>query len=129
MAALSDSARALIDDTSFATVATIQPDGQPQLSLVWVTREGDDVVFSTKEGRQKHYNLVRDPRLTLLVYPHDKPYSYLEIRGTATLDTEGGDALIDRLSVKYTGGPYAGDQPGDVRVVVRIAADRIVERG
>lgn len=129
MAALSDSARALLDEKNFATVATIQPDGQPQLSIVWVTREGDDVVFSTKEGRRKHLNLVKDPRTTILISPVGNAYQYLEIRGTASLSTEGGDALIDALSVKYTGKPYSNDEPGDVRLVVRISADRIVEHG
>jgi PPOX class probable F420-dependent enzyme len=129
MAALSDSARALIDGKSFATVGTIQPDGQPQLSIVWVTRDGDDVVFSTLEGRRKHTNLVRDPRVTLLITLPENQYAYLEIRGTATLDTTGGDQLIDDLSQKYTGQPYGNDKPGDVRVNVRVKAEHIVERG
>lgn len=129
MAALSDAARALVDGKSFPTVATIQPEGQPQLSVVWVKRDGDDVLFSTVEGRQKHRNLVRDPRLTLLVTPPDDPYGYLEIRGTVTLDTVNGADLINELSLKYKGEPYTNDKPGDVRVIVRLHADRIVERG
>ncbi|NJP47085.1 PPOX class F420-dependent oxidoreductase [Actinacidiphila epipremni] len=129
MAKLSDSARALFDAKTFATVSTIQPDGSVQLSVVWVKVDGDDVVFSTKEGRRKHLNLARDPRITLLAMPEGNPYAYTEIRGTATMVTEGGDALIDELSHKYTGAPYAGDQPGDVRLVVRVSADRIVEHG
>ncbi|MFF7158653.1 TIGR03618 family F420-dependent PPOX class oxidoreductase [Streptomyces sp. NPDC008139] len=129
MAALSDSARALIDDKNFATIATLQPDGQAQLSVVWVTRDGDDVLVSTKEGRRKHLNLLKDPRTTVLVTPVDNPYKYLEIRGTATLTREGGDDLINALSRKYTGEAYGNDEPGDVRVVVRVSADRIVEHG
>ncbi|WP_327289495.1 PPOX class F420-dependent oxidoreductase [Streptomyces sp. NBC_01198] len=129
MAELSQTARALFDGKNFATVATLQPDGSSQLSVVWVTLDGDDVVFSTKEGRRKHLNLVKDPRITLLAMPADNPYAYVEIRGTASMVSEGGDALIDALSQKYTGGPYAGDQPGDVRLVVRVTADRIVEHG
>jgi PPOX class probable F420-dependent enzyme len=129
MAQLSDSARALFNGKNFATVSTLQPDGSVQLSVVWVTIDGDDVVFSTKEGRRKHVNLARDPRISLLAMPEGNPYAYVEIRGTATMVTEGGDALINELSEKYTGGPYTGDQPGDVRVVVRITADRVVEHG
>lgn len=129
MATLSDSARVLLDDKTFATVATIQADGRPQLSVVWVTRDGDDILFSTLEGRQKHRNLLRDPRVTLLAHPADNPYSYLEVRGTATLTTQGGPELIDTLSVKYVGQPYADDKPGDVRVVVRITPEHVVERG
>jgi PPOX class probable F420-dependent enzyme len=129
MAELSQKARALFDGNNFATVATLQPDGSSQLSVVWVTLDGDDVVFSTKEGRRKHLNLVKDPRITLLAMPADNPYAYVEIRGTATMVAEGGDDLINTLSQKYTGGPYTGDQPGDVRLVVRVTAERTVEHG
>ncbi|HEY5832462.1 PPOX class F420-dependent oxidoreductase [Streptomyces sp.] len=128
MPALSDQARALIDGANVATVATIQPDGRPQQSLVWVTREGDEVLFSTLEGRQKHKNLVRDPRVTLLVHSAANPYAYLEIRGTATIGHEGAAELIDTLGVKYTGKPYDYDEPGDIRIVVRVSAEHIVER-
>ena len=127
MTELSEAARALFDEKTFATAATIQPDGQPQLSVVWVKREGDDVVFSTKEGRRKHLNLVRDDRITLLAMPAGNPYAYVEVRGRATMTAEGGDELIDELSEKYTGRPYTGDAPGDVRLVVRVTAERIVE--
>jgi PPOX class probable F420-dependent enzyme len=129
MAELSQSARALFDGKNFATVATLQPDGTSQLSVVWVAVDGGDVVFSTKEGRRKHLNLVKDPRITLLAMPADNPYAYVEIRGTATMVTEGGNALIDALSQKYTGGPFTGDGPDDVRVVVRVTAERVVEHG
>ncbi|WNI17052.1 PPOX class F420-dependent oxidoreductase [Actinacidiphila sp. ITFR-21] len=128
MAALSDAARALIDGKNFATVGTIQPDGRPQLSLVWVDRDGDDVLFSTLEGRRKHANLVADPRITLLISPVENPYAYLEIRGTATLETEGVTQLIHDLGIKYTGEPY-GDGAKAPRVTVRISADHVVEYG
>ena len=129
MAALSEAARAMIDGKSFATVATVEPDGSPQLSVVWVTRVGDDVVFSTLVGRRKHQNLVRDNLVTLLVMPPDNPYAYVEIRGAATMDTEGGDALIEALSQKYTGRSFGNDKPGDVRVVVKVQARKVVEHG
>lgn len=129
MATLSAAARSLVDGKNVATVATIEPDGRPQQSLVWVTRDGDDVVFSTLVGRRKHANLLRDPRLTLLITPADNPFRYLEVRGTATLTTEGAAELIDTLGVKYTGKPYSADEPGDVRVTVRVTPDRVVERG
>ena len=129
MAALSEQARALIDGKNFATVATIQPDGRPQLSVVWMTRDGDEVLFSTLEGRRKHLNLVRDPRITLLVYPADNPYAYLEIRGTGALISEDAPALINTLSLEYTGKPFTSDGPDAVRVIVRITPERIVEHG
>lgn len=128
-ATLSDAARELIDGKNVATVATIETDGRPQLSVVWVARDGDDVIFSTLIGRRKHRNLLGDPRVTLLIRPEGNPYRYVEIRGTASLTTEGAAELIDTLGMKYTGQPYGNDKPEDVRVTVRVAADRVVEFG
>ncbi|MFF0740708.1 PPOX class F420-dependent oxidoreductase [Streptomyces sp. NPDC004111] len=129
-AALSDQLKALLDSPVFINVATIQPDGSPQVSPVWVKRDGDDVLFSTTVGRRKEKNLRRDPRVTVLVQPFDAPYSYAEIRGSAELTTEGGQELIDELSLKYTGKKYAEFNPSsvndDTRVVVRVSARKIV---
>ncbi|MFE0101809.1 PPOX class F420-dependent oxidoreductase [Streptomyces sp. NPDC059009] len=131
-AALSEDLKALLDTPVFITVATIQPDGSPQLSPVWVKRDGDDVLFSTTIGRRKEKNLRRDPRVTVLFQPFDAPYTYAEIRGTAELTTEGGQELIDELSLKYTGKKYAEFNPGSAddaeRVVVRVSARKVVGR-
>jgi PPOX class probable F420-dependent enzyme len=126
---LSDTAKALFDGTPFVSVATIQPDGSPQLSVVWARMDGDDVLFSTVEGRRKHLNLVRDPRLTLMVNPADAPYGYVEVRGEATLSTENGRALIDELSQRYLGREYMAEPPETVRVVVRVTPHKVIERG
>ena len=64
---LSDDLKSQLDLPVFITVATVQPDGSPQLSPVWVKRDGDDVIFSTTVGRQKEKNLRRDPRVTVLL--------------------------------------------------------------
>ena len=72
-ATIPDLARVWLDAPEYATIATIQPDGSPQLSVVWVERDGDDLLVSTIEGRRKHANLVRDPRATVLVYPASCP--------------------------------------------------------
>ncbi|MFF2409232.1 PPOX class F420-dependent oxidoreductase [Streptomyces sp. NPDC058092] len=131
-AALSAELKALLDTPVFVTVATIQPDGSPQVSPVWAKRDGDDVLISTTVGRRKEQNLSRDPRVSVVVQPFDAPYTYAEIRGTATLTTEGGQALIDELSVKYTGKKYAEFNPtagdDDERVVVRITPRKVVGR-
>lgn len=88
--ALPDGARSLLDRPEYATVATIEPDGQPQLTVVWVKPDGNDVLFSTVRDRRKARNLERDPRASVLVFARDDPYSYLEVRGTATMTEEGG---------------------------------------
>lgn len=130
-AALPAELKALLDSPVFVTVATIQPDGSPQVSPVWVKRDGDDLLVSTSVGRRKEQNLRRDPRVSVVVQPFDAPYTYAEIRGTATLTTEGGDELMDELSVKYTGKKFAEFNPSlddAERVVVRITPRRVVGR-
>ncbi|MFF2526558.1 PPOX class F420-dependent oxidoreductase [Streptomyces liangshanensis] len=129
-ATLSDALKKVLDGNVFVSIATIQPDGSPQVSPVWVKRDGEDVLISTTLGRRKEQNLRRDPRVTVLVNPADAPYSYAEIRGTATLSEEGGQELIDDLSVKYTGKPYNEQNPNAhldaPRVVVRITPRKVV---
>ncbi|MBW3360103.1 PPOX class F420-dependent oxidoreductase [Streptomyces microflavus] len=131
-AELSTELKNLLDTPVFVNIATIQPDGSPQVSPVWVTRDGDDVLISTTVGRRKETNLRRDPRVTVVVQPADNPYAYAEIRGQAELTTEGGQELIDKLSLKYTGKPYAEFNPNsgqdDPRVVVRITPRKVVGR-
>lgn len=128
---LTESQKALFNDKQFATVATICSDGQPQLSVVWVKCDGDDVLFSTVEGRLKHKNLLRDPKCTIIVNPPDAPYSYVEVRGVAEMTREGGRELIDEFMQKYRGEPrYTADDGTDnVRVVVRIKPTRVIGRG
>ncbi|MFF0448997.1 PPOX class F420-dependent oxidoreductase [Streptomyces sp. NPDC004609] len=131
-AALSDDLKTLLDSPVFVNIATIQPDGSPQVSPVWVKRDGDDLLVSTTVGRRKEKNLRRDPRVTVVVQPFDAPYTYAEIRGTAELTTEGGQELIDELAVKYVGKKYAEFNPAAgqdaPRVVVRITPRKVVGR-
>ena len=122
---LPDPARALFTGVNFVTVATIDPDGRPQLSVVWAKLDGDDVLFSTIKGRRKYANLVRDGRASALVYPADDAYSYAEVRGAVTLTDDPSADLINELALKYTGQPF-GDRPGEQRVIVRIVPDRVV---
>ncbi|MET9603607.1 PPOX class F420-dependent oxidoreductase [Streptomyces sp. NPDC006512] len=130
-AELSEDLKKLIDDSPvFATVATIQPDGSPQLSVTWLGRDGDELLVSTTVGRRKERNLRTDPRITVMINPHNAPYTYAEVRGTATLTTEGGQELIDELSRKYTGKDYADFNPAAAddadRVVVRVTPRKVV---
>ncbi|MDT0267571.1 PPOX class F420-dependent oxidoreductase [Streptomyces sp. DSM 44915] len=130
---LPDALKRVLDGKVFVTIATIQPDGSPQLSPVWATWDGDEVLISTTVDRRKETNLRRDPRVTVLVVDPEQPYSYAEIRGEASLTTEGGQALIDELSLKYTGKHYAEFNPASERdaerVVVRVRARKIVGQG
>jgi PPOX class probable F420-dependent enzyme len=122
---LPDRARALFDAPNHVTVATIDPGGRPQTSLVWAKTDGDDVLFSTIKGRRKYANLTRDPRISALVYDPADPYTYAEVRGTATITDDPGAELIKELALKYTGQPF-GLRPGEQRVIVRITPDKVV---
>ena len=119
----------MLDDPEFAVIATNLPNGFPQQSVVWVARDGNDLLVSTIKGRRKYDNMLRDPRVSVLVYPKDNPYSYVEVRGTVSMTEDGGPELINRLSEQYTGGRYTGDDGTDnVRVVCRITPDKVVTR-
>ncbi|MFY4719246.1 PPOX class F420-dependent oxidoreductase [Streptomyces sp. LaBMicrA B280] len=131
-AALSDRLKSLLDGKVFIVVGTLQPDGSPQMSPVWVKRDGEHLLFSTTVDRRKKLNLDRDPRVTVVVMNPDQPYEYAELRGTAELTTDGGQSLIDELSLKYTGKKYAEFNPESAqdaeRVVVRITPRKVVGR-
>lgn len=129
---LSEELKQLLDTPVFVHVATIQPDGSPQVSPVWVKRDGEDLLISTTIGRRKTANLERDPRVSVVVQPFDAPYTYAEIRGTASLTTDGGPELIEELSQKYTGKSYSEFNPNSAqdgqRVVVRISPRKVAGR-
>ncbi len=117
------------DKLGFAQVATIQPDGQPQLSPVWYSWDGERIQFSTVKGRQKHLNLARDARITFAVLDPDDPYRYLEIRGRASIEDDPDSSLIHALEKRYRGRDrFTGDGPGTERVIVRISVDHVVTR-
>ena len=121
----------LFDASHFATIATINPDGHPQLSVVWCAVDGDDILVSTVEGRRKHLNLERDNRVSILAQPAGEPYKYVEVRGTAVMTRKGGRELIDQLAYEYMGADRypADDDTNNIRVVIRITPQRVVARG
>jgi PPOX class probable F420-dependent enzyme len=126
--------RAVLDSPIFATVATIQPDGTPQQSVVWVERDGDDVLFMVGIGSRKERNLRRDPRASVLVCPPEAPYGYAAIRGRAVFEPALSERLRDVLAIKYIGVPYAEHvartpeaEAGDV-VAVRLVPERTAGR-
>ncbi|MEU8865956.1 PPOX class F420-dependent oxidoreductase [Streptomyces umbrinus] len=121
-----DSVRALLDGKNFASVATLGPGGAPQNSVVWFKREGDTVLFSSTDGRQKIRNLRRDPRVSISVYDLANPYTSVEIRGTAEILPDEGKRLPHELSHKYLGIDPPEEKDDEVRVIVRVVPERIV---
>src|SRR6201986_1616205 len=87
---LSESAIRLLDGRNYAVLATVNPDGSPQTSVMWVGRDGDDVLFSTVEGRRKHRNMVRDPRVSITVIDSSDPENYVDLRGRVSMSPDDG---------------------------------------
>jgi PPOX class probable F420-dependent enzyme len=127
---LPDPAKTWLDGKSFPVVATVDPDGRPQLSIVWAKRDGDDIVFSTLRDRRKGRNLTRDHRATVLVTNPDGPYEYVEVRGTATVTDDPGGSLINELARRYDGADFVEpEERSQRRVIVRVTADHVTTYG
>ena len=128
--ALPDTAKKHLDDpTVLATLATIMPDGAPHLTVVWVKRDGNDLLFSTTVNRQQGKNVVRDPRVAVTITAPDNPYWYAEVRGTATVTSDPGKELPNELSHKYTGQDFVRFNPASIndaeRLIVRVTPEKI----
>lgn len=112
---------------ALAFLATIDPDGRPQVTPVWVNVEDGRVLINTAEGRVKHRNMERDPRVTLAAHDPDDQYRWVSIQGRTRMTTEDADAHIDRLAKKYLGKDrYPWHSPDQQRVKVIIEPVRIV---
>ena len=119
--------RDLFNKRAFASLATLMPNGDVQVTPVWVDAENGNVIFNSARGRLKDKNVRRDPRVTLTLIDPDNPYRYLEVRGRVVDITENGaDQHIDKLAKKYLGVdkyPYA--KPGEVRVLYRVKPEHV----
>jgi len=128
---LPDEVKSVLDGPNIAHLTTLDPDGSPQASAMWVARDGDQILFNTLQGRRKWRNLRRDPRVAISISPADDPYVNYSIQGEVVeMRTSDGKAVIDALARTYLGVeefPWLG--PGDVRVTIvveptRVAANR-----
>ena len=131
MVAIPDSARPVLEGPNLAHVVTIDPDGAPQVSCVWVGLDGDEVVFASLGPWRKLRNLERDPRVALSVESPELNHlgmrEYLVLQGTARVVTGGAPEMLQELAHVYLGPdvrfpPMDDPPPGSV---VRITADRV----
>ena len=131
MATIPASHADLLTKPAFANLATLKPDGSPQVTPVWVDFDGAHVIVNTARGRVKAKNLAREPRVALSIADPENPYRYLGIQGRVVEMTEkGGDAHIDKMAKKYLGkDSYPFRKPGEVRIVVRIEPDKVHTNG
>jgi hypothetical protein len=126
MATIPDSHLDLLTSKAFAHFVTLMPDGAPQTSPVWCDFDGECALINTERGRMKFRNVQSDPRVALSVTAPENPYRYLEVRGRVVETVEqGGGAHADRLAQRYMGvDRYPYNQPGDVRVILRIRPEK-----
>ncbi len=121
-----DKFRDLFNKKVFAGLATLMPDGSPQVTPVWIDFDGEHVLVNTAAGRQKDKNLQREGRVALMLVDPDNPYRYLEVRGRVVERThDGADDHINKMAKKYLGKDvYPFRQPGEVRVLYKIKPER-----
>lgn len=110
--------------SSVASLATIGPDGRPQLTEVWFLYEDGSIKLSLSSTRQKTKNLVARPQCSLLILDLAVPQRYIEIRGDVEITPDDG-SLVEKVGKKYSADLRAYDHPGDERVVVRIVPAKI----
>jgi PPOX class probable F420-dependent enzyme len=123
---LPEALRTALDEKVFVHLATVMPDGSPQVSVVWVGRRADTVLFSTAEGRVKTENIRRDNRVGLSFTTVGDDYVNYVMRGRVTRFEADGWWLIDDLARKYTGADeYEWKTPGQVRVNGEIEIDSL----
>ena len=131
MAAIPEKYRDLFNKPAFASLATLMPNGSPQVTPVWVDFDGKHVIFNSAKGRQKDRNVRREPRVALTIMDPENPYRYLEVRGRVKEITEkGADAHIDKMAKKYLNkDKYPFRQPGEVRVLYKIEPEHTQSMG
>jgi len=111
----------LFEKKVFAELATLMPDGSPQVSPVWIDYDGAHILVNSAKGRVKDKNMRRDPRVGVDLIDPDNPYRHLSIRGRVVDITEkGADAHIARLAKKYLGKDKYDGVPGERRVIYKI---------
>jgi PPOX class probable F420-dependent enzyme len=133
MAELSDSIRQAIQEPNFWHVATVNPDGSPQSTAVWVDLRGDRILVNTAVGRKKHRNLEQNPRVAMSWHTHaDGGYRSYGIQGRAVESYTGDQAEkdIDDLAQKYIGqSPYPWRSPGEQRISYLIEPTHVFAMG
>ncbi|MEP7025210.1 MAG: PPOX class F420-dependent oxidoreductase [Actinomycetota bacterium] len=113
----------LLDGPNYAVLATVNPDGSPHTCAMWIGRDGDDLLFSTVQGRVKHRNMLRDPRVSVTVLESADPENYVELRGRVSMTPDPTRQLHVDLADKYRKDP-GEDVPGAVRVIVRVTVEK-----
>jgi len=127
------SLKTMPEDRAYAHVVTFNAQGKPEVTMVWMDVEGDELLFNTAEGRRKPDNIRRDPRVIVSVQDRNKPQAYAVFHGRGRVTAAGADAHIDKLAKRFLGldkmvidvTQYPYRRPIEKRLIVRIEVDRI----
>ncbi|OLB43420.1 MAG: hypothetical protein AUI04_02515 [Candidatus Rokubacteria bacterium 13_2_20CM_2_64_8] len=123
---LPDSVKKILQDKAYGHVITFGAGGKPQVTMVWVDIDGDEVVFNTAEGRLKPKNLRSDPRVIISVQDRNDPQSYMVFHGKASITEAGADPHIDKLAKRFLNAEkYPFRRPGEKRLLVKTKVDKI----
>ena len=127
MAKLSKEAVRMIEGKNFTHLATLMPDGSPQVTPVWVDYDNGFILVNTTKERIKYRNVKRDPRIALSIIDSDDPYTMLAIRGKVVkIITKGTGEHIEKLSMKYIGKKFPWKSPGQKRIILKIKPERVM---
>jgi PPOX class probable F420-dependent enzyme len=121
----------LTEKKSLAHLATLMPDGSPQVTPVWFFYQGGKFIVNTARGRVKEKNMKENSTVALSIVDPDNAYAHVAVRGKITRVTEeGADANIDAMAKKYLGqDKYPFRRPGEVRVVYEIEPTSVSAMG
>ena len=119
----------LFEKKTFAHLATLMPNGTPQVTPVWIDYDGTFVLVNSEGNRQKTRNVQRNPHVALSILDPEDPYRYIQVRGSVVeIVKEGAKDHIDKLSRRYTGVDYQNHNPNSPRVIMKIKPEHILLR-
>ena len=125
---LSDEQKSFFRKPNFGHLATLEPDGSPQVTPVWIDVDDEHILINTARGRKKVRNVERDPRVSVEVVQQDNPYSMLSVQGKVVgITAEGADEHIDAMAKKYLGqDSYPFRKEGEERLIMRIQPEKVI---
>ena len=126
-----DKFKDLVTKQAFAHLATLMPDGSPQVTPVWFDYDGTHILINTAKARIKDKNMRDQKKVALSILDPENPYRHMTVRGEVVeITEEGADTHIDKMAKKYLGkDKYPFRQPGEVRVLYKIRPDKIATMG
>lgn len=129
MTSIPDSHHDLVESPLIGALATVGPDGTPQVTAIWFVADGDTVKTSIVTARQKYKNVVAHPQATLFIIDPQNPFRTLEIRGIVEVGEDPGLELFERVVRHYGQDPETFPAPRDGRVAVTLRPTRVVAQG